>query len=243
MSAFPPQVTIAARFAGPPSSGNGGYTAGLLAEHVTTSTGAPVRVTLRRPPPLEAPLRVLADSDSVGTTLLLDGETVIAGATAGRFSAVPVTPVEAATAARAQASYRGLSGHPFPSCFVCGTARDPGDALRLQPGPIGDARTACLWTPHPGLVPDGEAVAPRFTWAALDCPGWTSDLDTRPLVLGQMTAACEEPPIVGRPYVVVAQLLREEGRKTFTASTLYDARRVIARAEHIWIAIDPGRFT
>ena len=34
-----------------------------------------------------------------------------------------------------------------------------------------------------------------------------------------------------------------DGRKTFTASTLYDADgRVVAVAEHVWIAVDPANF-
>ena len=35
----------------------------------------------------------------------------------------------------------------------------------------------------------------------------------------------------------------QDGRKTFTASTLYDADgRVVATAEHVWIAVDPELF-
>jgi len=40
-------VTIERRFCGPPESGNGGYSCGLLAAHV----GGPAEVTLRRSPP------------------------------------------------------------------------------------------------------------------------------------------------------------------------------------------------
>ena len=35
-----------------------------------------------------------------------------------------------------------------------------------------------------------------------------------------------------------------EGRKTFTAATLYDADgRVVALAEHVWVAVDPAAFS
>ena len=35
----------------------------------------------------------------------------------------------------------------------------------------------------------------------------------------------------------------QDGRKTFTASTLYDADgRVVAVAEHVWITVDPAAF-
>jgi hypothetical protein len=34
-----------------------------------------------------------------------------------------------------------------------------------------------------------------------------------------------------------------EGRKTFTASTLHDADgRIVGRAEHVWVAVDPALF-
>ncbi|MFN3602998.1 MAG: hypothetical protein ACK4UY_16580, partial [Dietzia sp.] len=51
-------LTVPSRFCGPPSSGNGGWSAGALA--ALAAPGAPVRVTLRRPPPLETPMPVTA---------------------------------------------------------------------------------------------------------------------------------------------------------------------------------------
>jgi hypothetical protein len=47
-------ITIARRFCGPPNSGNGGYSAGSLAQLI----GGAVEVTLRHPPPLDQPLRI-----------------------------------------------------------------------------------------------------------------------------------------------------------------------------------------
>ena len=43
------------RFNGPPDSGNGGVTCGLLAAHVDLPV---VQITLRKPPPLETDLSV-----------------------------------------------------------------------------------------------------------------------------------------------------------------------------------------
>jgi len=41
----------------------------------------------------------------------------------------------------------------------------------------------------------------------------------------------------------VGRMTGSSGRKTFTASTLYDSDgRVVARAEHVWIEIDPDAF-
>ena len=43
--------------------------------------------------------------------------------------------------------------------------------------------------------------------------------------------------------LVVGEGRGRDGRKTFTASTLYDADgRVVATAEHTWIAVDPAMF-
>jgi hypothetical protein len=43
--------------------------------------------------------------------------------------------------------------------------------------------------------------------------------------------------------VVVGRRTSVEGRKSFTASTLYDSDgRVVASAEHVWIVVDPAVF-
>jgi hypothetical protein len=235
-----PTVTIDARFAGPPRTANGGYTAGLVAG-LLTSEPVPVTATLRLPPPLETPL----DLDRRdGSAALLDDGRQVAVAEPGRFAHEPVDVVDLAVARAAEQHYRGLVSHPFPGCFVCGTAREPGDGLRLAPGPVGDGLTACVWTPHASLTAAGAgSVLAEMLWAALDCPGgWTSDIDARPMVLGRMTALCEDLPRVGRQYVVVGRLLGIEGRKTFTCTTLYDEGRMIGRAEQTWITVDPATF-
>jgi hypothetical protein len=149
-----------------------------------------------------------------------------------------------ATAARA--SYRGLTRHPFPGCFACGTEREPGDGLRLAPGLVGEGRTACVWVPDPSLAsgPDAGLAGVEFVWSALDCPGgWTSDIENRPMVLGRMTAEVIAAPAIGAPVVVVGDLLGQDGRKTYTSSAMYDGDRLLARAEHTWIAVDPALFT
>ena len=63
------------------------------------------------------------------------------------------------------------------------------------------------------------------------------------MVLGRMTARHRHLPVIGEHHVVVGEGRGSDGRKTFTASTLYDADgRVVATAEHIWIAVDPAVF-
>ena len=234
-------IRISRRFRGPTSSGNGGYTAGMLAALVA---GAPaVTVTLRRPPPLETGLTAAATAHG---WVLQHGDGVIAEAIGADTAALadPVAHIDVATARGAEDSYPGLRHHPFPECFVCGPARGPGDGLRLFPGRLGDGRTACTWTPDPSLGdPDGR-VGHEYVWAALDCPGgWTGDLEGRPMVLGRISATVPETVAVGDTYIVVGRLLGSEGRKTFTASTVYDsAGHECGRASHTWIHVDPSQF-
>ncbi|MFI5730713.1 PaaI family thioesterase [Kribbella sp. NPDC051587] len=231
-------VRIGRRFQGPARSGNGGYVAGLVGTALAAELGDGVvpQVTLRVPPPMEVDLELVATADG---GQLLDGTSPIATAVPVETSFLvdaTVEPVAADDARAAEASYKGLSGHPFPSCFVCGPENAEG--LQLRPGPIGDGRVACTWAPGAGLT---DAV---FLWAALDCPGgWAIDLEGRPSVLGQLTACVDAQPQVGEECVAVGRVLGEEGRKTFTASTLYDSDgRVLARARHTWIMADPAAF-
>lgn len=232
------------RFCGPRGSGNGGVTAGLLASALGTGT-EPVTVTLRRPPPLETPMEVRPAVGNRAGVRLWYGELLVAEALTGRLEGAVVDPVDFATATAARSAYRGSTDHPFPACFVCGTEREVGDGMRLAPGLVDTGRTACVWVPDPSLATreDLSVVGPEYGWAALDCPGgWTSDIEQRPMVLGRMTTAIVSLPRVGRPHVVVGRLLREEGRKTFTATSLYDEGRLVGRAEHTWIHVDPATF-
>ena len=47
----------------------------------------------------------------------------------------------------------------------------------------------------------------------------------------------------GEQHVVTGEHRGADGRKTFTASTLHDSdRRIVGRAEHVWVAVDPATF-
>lgn len=256
MPATDSALVIPARYCGPTSSGNGGYTAGLLAErfanHPSPAPDCPVvEVTLRKPPPLETDLRVEHLLDAP-VTRLLDGETLVAEARCTDEELQPVDEVPVGVATEAMHAYAGLRSHPFPRCFACGPAREEGDGLRIFPGPVGDGRVASTWVPHESLAEASDLLDPGVqrvglgtTWAALDCVGgWTTDLEGRPMVLGQIAARVDALPVVGEPHVVVGAELLTEGRKTFTASTIYDSDgRIVARARHTWIEIDPAAFT
>lgn len=249
-----PTVTVARRFRGPAHSGNGGYTAGVLAQRlldrtsdVRTRSDRAVRVRLHVPPPLDRALEVDVDGRS-GTATLRDGSTTVATAVAAEFdlAAVPSVPAETAAAA---GPYPGQTDHPFPGCFVCGTDRARLDGLRIFPGRIGDGRTACTWTPdssnavHP-ISGDTEVVPPEIVWAALDCPGgWCSDLGGRPMVLGTMTAAIIRLPRVGEHCVITGRLDTADERRSSTSTALYgSAGDLVARAEAIWVRVDPEVF-
>jgi len=218
-------LVVPHRFRGPARSGNGGWTAGSYAELLAAGT---VEVTLKQPPPLDTPIDVtVADgtaSSDIAVARLVERELVT----------VPSVPADVARAA--EASYAGLRIHPFPTCFSCGTARE--DGLRIFPGLVRSAErlVAATWTPTEVTVP--------ITWAAMDCiGGWSTPLDERAMVLGRIAVSIDRLPEAGVEHVVTGQWLDSQGRKSFTAATLYDVSgRAIARAEHVWIAVDPAVF-
>ncbi|WP_243056492.1 hypothetical protein [Nocardioides sp. SR21] len=232
-----PDLLVPARFCGPPASGNGGWTAGALAALVDADPATGITVSLMAPPPLDTPMTVaVADGVTVATH---DGAPV-ARAEAATASApeVEIEAVAPAVARAAEATYAGLRAHPFPTCFSCGT--DRADGLRIFPGQVppqaGRARVAATWTPAESDL--------ATTWAALDCVGgWAGDLEERLMVLARMTAWVDGLPEVGVEHVALGLGGRVDGRKTHTSSALVAPDgRVVGRAEHLWIAVDPARF-
>ena len=258
MTAAADEMVVPSRFCGPRSSGNGGWTAGALASLLDHDSAEDrprswpaVEVTLHAPPPLDVALGVRSDGSP---TVLELRDVRVATARVVDVTLTPVPAVGAADARAAEAAYPGHRAHPFPTCFVCGPERAEGDGLRIFPGPVsrGPTRVAATWTPHPSLSEDWHAYAEAdrraslaSTWAALDCPGgWAGDLEERPLVLGRMTARVDSLPVVGEEHVVVGEQRGRDGRKTATATTLYDAGgRRIATSEQLWITVDPARFS
>ena len=260
-----PDLIVPSRFRGPPSSGNGGWSAGAIAVHAGQACPddhslpwPAVSVSLQAPPPLDVPLTVKpADGGVVAT---YDGKPVLT-ARCSHDPVADVEPVHPDEARAAQSSFVGLGGHPFPTCFSCGTGRAEGDGLRIFPGRVSDAtddpgagprpRVAATWTPDATLAEDFHAYAdehPRasvaVTWAALDCVGgWAGDLEERLMVLARMTARLDSLPVIGEEHVVVGMGRGRDGRKAWTSSTLYDADGgVVGSAEHLWIAVDPADF-
>jgi hypothetical protein len=196
----------------------------------------------------------LAPADDGGVVASYDGKPVLS-ACCTHDAVADVEPVAPEEARAAMATYAGLERHPFPTCFSCGTGREPGDGLRIFPGRVDDldghARVAATWTPDPTVVEDFHAYAdeqPRaslpVTWAALDCVGgWAGDLEERLMVLARMTARIDSLPVIGEEHVLVGMGRGNEGRKTWTSSTMYDADgRVVGTAEHLWVAVAPRAF-
>jgi hypothetical protein len=224
------ELLVPTRFRGPARSGNGGWSAGALAALAPWST---VTVRLSAPPPLETPMAV-AEVDGALVASYDGSEVLRATQAASEPTPAPFVSLEEARAAEQR--YPGLEGHPFPTCFVCGTGRDEGDGLRIFAGPVRDGVSAATWTPtEPGT---------EQTWAALDCPGaWAADVGERMMVLGTMTARLDRLPAAGEPHVVVGEVRGVQGRRSLTASTLYDAEGgLVGTAEHVWIAVDPSIF-
>ena len=232
------ELVVPARFCGPPESGNGGWTSGHLARHVrTTPDLLAVTVRLRTPPPLDRPMTLRDGPGEEGAVEVVDGDHLVAQAWPdpgpGRDGIPGLVAFEEAVAAGAR--FEGLADHPFPTCFSCGTGREPGDGLRLRPGRLDEGQAyACAW------VPDAD-VDIETVWAALDCPGgWASGIAGRPMVLGTMTARVDELPTPGAPHVVMAWQRGEQGRKHLSGTALYAADgRLLAQAEATWIAVDP----
>ncbi|HPW69763.1 MAG TPA: hypothetical protein PLA82_09885 [Deltaproteobacteria bacterium] len=228
-------VVIKRRFRGPPDSGNGGYVCGLLGQRL----GGTAEVRLLRPPPLEIPLEISHDRGSGAR--LVHGLTVIAEARPTQLDLdVPDSPAfdEARTAMQC---YVSEDDHFFPTCFVCGPARNAGDGLRIFPGPVAArSMVASAWVPDETLSDSKGLVRPEFVWASLDCPGAFAvlDRDIRPIVLGSLTAEILDGPAVGQRCIAAGWPISFQGRKRFASTALFSENgRVLARARAVWIEI------
>ncbi len=129
---------IGQRYHGPPDSGNGGYSCGILARFID----GPSAIRLRIPPPLDTPMEVRKKDTSVE---LFHHDELVAS---GRPATVDIEiPADFAGAQAASRRDRGYS-HFYPGCFVCGPDREHGDGLRVFAGPVG-----------PGSGPAGMVAA------------------------------------------------------------------------------------
>jgi hypothetical protein len=230
-------LTIPAFFNGPPDSGNGGYTCGRVAQLL----GAEVtEVSLRSPPPLDTPLEVVREDERVEVR---DGETLIArGASSELLVDVPdpVPPSEVA-AAQEGGRERWASGHPFPTCVVCGPARPDGFGITPAALPGREGLFAASWTPGESSDDGGGCVRPEFVWAALDCPtsAPVANFGEGPaMVLASLTARLDRPLRVGEPHTILSWALGEDGRKHWSAAALFDSDGILSCASRaLWIEL------
>jgi hypothetical protein len=225
-------IVIDRRFRGPPESGNGGYTCGLVSSFVNE----PAEVTLRSPPPLDRPLSVVRRGRRAE---LFDGNRLVAQAERIEQEPLELPPAPSlADAGRAAAEYSGLREHAFPTCFVCGPKRAEGDGLRIFAGPATGEVVAAPWIPASNLDRSDGRVRREFVWAALDCPGafavgYPGRGET---LLGRFTVRVESLPQVGETCIVVGWPLGEDGRKLYAGTALFrENGEVLASARATWI--------
>jgi hypothetical protein len=233
-------VTIPAQFNGPLRSGNGGWVCGLLAEEWARRHGPTVVTsTLQQPPPLDTTLTWEEDHEAAELRLLTAGGAVIGTATPGEFTDEPPAAVTLAEAEAGMAGYPGFKAHMFDHCFTCGTARDPGDGLRLFTGPIAANRSAAPWHVHEAFADEDGEIPTVIAWAAMDCPGaWAADFASEALLLGRMTATVERLPKPGETLLATGWLRASDGRKRLTSTALYtEDGALVGRSEQVWISV------
>ncbi len=235
-------ITIDRRFHGPPNSGNGGYSCGLVASQVDGQ----VTVALRSPPPLETPMSV-ASADEDGVVAVHAGDTLVATATPTTpVRSEPPVHVDTSTAQAATTHYWGFThDHIFPTCWVCGPDRQPGEGLHLYPGAVADAPdnlVAAPWTPAEDLDDSTGNVASEHVWAALDCPSFFGLGPEPPMaVLGSLTVTQHAPVQVGAAHVVLGWTRGpQEGRRLPSASAITTADgELVASGEATWVELSP----
>lgn len=231
-------VRIERRFRGPPTTGNGGYVAGLVAAALG---GSNCTVTLKSPPPIEEDLTLTTQN---ATASLAWDDTLVVTATSEPVEIDVPPPPSLADARDAEPRFTGHSHHIFPGCFVCGPERDASDGMRIFPGPMHDKshRVAATWTPDESVAGEDGLVRPEFLWAALDCPGYFAAEDSAGMaLLGRMSAVLHRPVKAGEPLIVTGWPIGSHGRKHHVGSALHDADgELVAAAKATWITLNEG---
>ncbi|MGV9302778.1 hypothetical protein [Nonomuraea sp. NPDC003727] len=232
-------LTVPERFRGPAGIANGGWISGTVAEALNGLSSA-VEVTLHAPTPLETEVRLEHVANSA--SLHHDGKLLV--------EAIPVAEhltgpgfVPFNEAARAEAGFAGWQGHAFPECFACGL-REPGDGLRVFPGPVdgadaGEGRLVAAGWRVPFTVTDADGAVPvSVVGAVLDCvTGWAHFEPGESALLGRLTLQVNRRVYPGGTYSVVARATGREGRKLFGESAIYEVDGTpVAAAKATWIA-------
>lgn len=229
------QVRISKRFCGPPDSGNGGYTCGVLSQFVHGDA----EVTLIKPPPLDRILTVEKTDD--GIVYLKDGYVIVAKAIPNVLNLETPAPPGFQEAQSSTPDPALMESHPFPTCFVCGPQRQEGDGLRIFPGPAeGKSYVATTWIPDLSLGDRDGKVKEEFIWAALDCPGaWAIFWDkVKVVVLGKLAVQIKRQVKVQDRCILIAWKISEQGRKITTGSAVFSEEGdLLAKALATWIEL------
>lgn len=232
-----PTVVIAKRFCGPPNSGNGGYTCGLVSQ----SMHVPADVTIRRPVPMDTELTIHEHGEGVQ---LRHADDLIAEAAPLIWSANPPRErIDFDQASSAAATSPAFHNHPFPTCFTCGPDRAEGDGLRIFPGKWqGSGRDYFVapWTPHSDLADKNGHVRDEIVWAAMDCPtGFAAGFPwAGTLVTGRLGALLVAPVRAGEKCVLLSWATGIEGRKHLAECVLLgEDGTVRAESRATWIKL------
>ena len=234
-----PSIAIDSRFCGPKTSGNGGYSAGLIAKDFEAKIDSAVKVTLRSPPPLGEPIEIRPNEKGIEA---VHGDQLVATAKASSVTIeLPPLPSESEVEA-ARVHYEARADHHLlPHCFVCGVGRHPGDGLRIFAGQVQDRPLhADYWTPTEDLIDDDGLVGTEFLWAALDCPGYFALRPEGQLcLLGQFAVDIHRHPKASEKLLCMAWSKGHDGRKFFADSAIVDENGgLVAAANAVWIRID-----
>jgi hypothetical protein len=230
------ELLIERRFRGPPDSGNGGYSCGLLGAMMPGAS----EVTLRLPPPLDTPMKV-EERPGGGLAAINSGALVMEAVPSELDASIPGT-VSLSEAEDAASRFEGFHNHAFPACFVCGPERDESDGLRIFPGDLESGVSAAPWSPHPDFADSSGLVRPEIVWAALDCPtGWAT-FSAAPeaglMLLGRLAARILRPVSVGRTYVAAAWPTGRDGRKHYATGAVLSADgEPVAVSRATWIEL------
>jgi len=233
-------IVIAQRFCGPPTSGNGGYCAGLLARDMH----GPATAVLKARIPLDIALDLKTGPE--GTVISGPSGEVIGEARPDPGFPLPEPPPPPSweEALAAEARHIGIGQRFHPICFSCGPERGEGDGLRIFAGQVAGAdagQLACTWTPHTNFA-DADGLTPvEVIWAALDCPGyfaWVVREGRHGALLGTMTGEVLRRPRAGEPCIVSAWPLERSGRKETAGVALFSAEgELLASAHQVWIVM------
>jgi hypothetical protein len=233
-------IFVPKRFCGPPSSGNGGYTCGLI----SAAMGLPAEVTLRKPIPIERDLHIHSVDAQNSEIQVKAGEDLIAEASPVNWAVeLPSVQVDFEEASKASENSPALFDHPFPTCFVCGPDRAVGDGLRIFPGALekdGSTYYAAPWIPDTSLSGDHGNVRDEIIWAAMDCPtgfaGGFASAGT--LVTGRLGARLLAPVRVGEKCILLSWALGVEGRKHISEAVLLGEDGTLrAESKATWIKL------